>query len=360
MNQEFIIDQSQILSHKKGGVGVVTLNRPEALNALSLEMIRQIAVTLKQWEYDDSVHTVMFCGAGERAFCSGGDVKSFYNSGMDYRRGGVDLSVPSLYFAEEYSLNQQIFYYPKPTITIVDGIVMGGGYGIAGHCKHRFVTENAVFAMPEVRIGFFPDVGSIYHLNKAPKHFGRYLALTGAQIGAADILAANLADHYVPSARVGGLIEAIADGDFSDGVQYDAPAAKNVVLDVFSSQIEEAFADWDVFEICARLRQDGSEWATQTLGDILSSSPISVVVTARYMQGNGELGFDEIIAADYQMAQHFVKYPDLYEGIRAALIDKDKSPVWEPIHLDAVKPEDVERYFVEATYHLKDEQIFTV
>ena len=165
MNQDIMPDT--VVSDIRGSLGVITLNRPEALNALTLDMIRSIAVTLKRWQHDDAVKAVLFLGAGERAFCAGGDIKSFHSAGMAYRRGEVDLKVSALFFAEEYSLNKHIFHYPKPTIAVMDGITMGGGYGIAGHCKHRLATKNTVFAMPEVGIGFFPDIGSVYHLLKA-------------------------------------------------------------------------------------------------------------------------------------------------------------------------------------------------
>jgi len=360
MNQDIISHTEQIIVHQEGALGIITLNRPNALNALSLEMIRQIAVTLKQWESNDAVGAVLFVGAGERAFCSGGDIKSFYNSGMDYRRGHVDLKVPSLYFGEEYSLNKQLFHYSKPTIAIMDGVVMGGGYGVAGHCKHRVATANTIFAMPEVRIGFFPDVGSVYHLSRAPHHYGRYLALTGQHIGAGDMMAAKLADYYVDEDGVALLVEALGGGDVEAALATycaGAPAAKH-----FADQkdvIESVFDGFEVLDICSALRAVDSDWARETLDFILSRAPMSVMVTARHMQLMQDKAFDDVIEADYTLARNFLAHPDLYEGIRSVLIDRDHVPVWEPATLDAIKTDEVERYFKAGTHKLSDVQIFS-
>ena len=350
---------NQILTEQLGSLGVITLNRPEALNALSLEMIRQIAVTLKQWESDDGVKAVLFLGAGDRAFCAGGDIKSFYSSGMDYRRGHVDLKVPALFFGEEYSLNRQIFHYPKPTISVMDGITMGGGYGVAGNCKHRLATSNTVFAMPEVSIGFFPDVGSVYHLNRSPNHFGRYLGLTDAHIGAGDVIAAELADGYINAQDIDALVDLLAEGDVEHALGAhicQSPAAE--VFEDHKDTILQVFGSLDVLTICASLRSHESDWAKDVLEQILSRSPTSVLVTATYLSQVEGADFDEVIAMDYQLAQHFINYHDMYEGIRAALIDKDKKPVWNPATLDTVKPEEIARYFQAGRYSFDDVRIF--
>lgn len=352
MNQD-----NQIILEQQGALGVIKLNRPESLNALSLEMIREVATTLKRWESDDSISAVLFLGEGGKAFCAGGDVKSFYSSGMDYRRGDVDLSVPALFFGEEYSLNKQIYDYKKPTIAFMDGITMGGGYGIAGNCKYRIATENTVFAMPEVTIGFFPDVGSVYYLTRAPSQYGRYLALTGVHIGPSDMLEAQLADVFIESSKLDALIQSLSSGEVDlDEYGGDRPAA--VMFGDYREAIENAFKTLDVFEICSALREIGSVWATDVLDHILSRSPISVMVTARYLEQMQGKGFSDVIGMDYQLAQRFIAYPDMYEGIRAALIDKDKRPVWEPEQLDDVKPEEVSRYFEPTDHQLDDVRIF--
>lgn len=358
MNQENI-DMPSVITEQRGSLGVITLNRPKALNALSLEMIREIAATLKDWEDDASIAAVVFLGSGDRAFCSGGDIKSFHSAGMDFRRGRVGISVPALFFAEEYSLNKQIFEYRKPTIAIMDGIVMGGGYGIAGNCRHRLATKNTIFAMPEVSIGFFPDVGSVYHLIRTPHHFGRYLALTGAHIKAGDMLAANLADGYINFEDQNALIDLLAEGDVEkalDAHLCEAPQAQ--VFDDYASHIEKSFESLNVFNICSSLREIGSVWATDALDHLMSRSPLSVMVTARYLNEMVDKEFDDVIAMDYQLAQHFISYPDMYEGIRAALIDKDKKPEWQPSKFDDVKQSEIDRYFSPATQSFGDVRIF--
>lgn len=362
MNQEYLDLNSnrQIVSSKVDGLGVIALNRPSALNALSLEMIRQIATTLKMWEDDEAVRAVLFVGQGARAFCAGGDIKSFYNAGMEYRRGGVHVQIPSLFFGEEYSLNKQIFSYPKPTIALMDGIVMGGGYGVAGHCRHRIVTENTVFAMPEVSIGFFPDVGSVYHLNQVPQNFGRYLALSGVHIKAGDILSAGLADGYVSSKVCDAFVDRIATKGVDVALAECAEAAPTAeIYDGFvSNGLADVFQSFDVNEICENLASSDAPHACGILEVIHSRAPLSVAVTARHMRNMVGKSFAEVIAADFQVAQRFVAYPDLYEGIRAALIDRDHKPVWEPAHLSAVTGEDVDRYFEASEYVLDDVEIF--
>ena len=298
MNQENI-NGSDIIVEQRDKLGVITLNRPEALNALSLEMVRQIATTLKRWEGDDTVAAVLFLGAGERAFCAGGDIKSFYSSGMDFRRGAVDLRVPALFFAEEYSLNKQIFEYPKPTIAVMDGITMGGGYGIAGNCKHRLATAKTVFAMPEVAIGFFPDVGSVYHLMRAPHCFGRYLALTGMRIQAGDMLAAGLADGYIVGETLDAFVDVLSDGDVDKALGANVcEFPKADVFEDYKEQIEEAFCSFNILDVCSALRENGNVWATDALDRLLSRSPLSIMVTVRYLEEMEGKSFADVIAMD--------------------------------------------------------------
>lgn len=356
MNQD-----NQILTDARDGVGVITLNRPEALNALSLEMIRQIAVTLKKWERDDGIEFVVFRGAGERAFCAGGDVKSFYRTGMDYRRGEVDLRIPTLFFAEEYSLNKQIFDYPKDTVALIDGIVMGGGVGIAGNCKHRLAGENTVFAMPEVRIGFFPDVGSIYHFNKpgVSSELSRYLVLTGAHGGRMDMAYTGMADASLNAADHDAFINKLREEGMDAALkEYLQEASWSEILRFNRYELEHAFKTLDVNEICTKLREFNSEWSLATLDAILSRSPLSVLVTAKYLKEMEGRSFDEVIAMDFRLAQRFIEHSDMYEGIRAALIDRDDNPHWRQAYFDDVKPEDVTRCFESTGYELSDVQIF--
>ncbi len=361
MNQGFSSDE--VLTEIRGGLGIITLNRPQALNALTIDMIRQILGVLNLWERDENVRAVLFTGAGERAFCSGGDIKNFYRVGMNYRRGSISLKVAAMFFAEEYSLDWRIFHYPKPTMAFMDGITMGGGFGIAGNCAHRIATEKTVFAMPEVGIGFFPDVGSAYHLLRAPGHLGRYLALTGASIGGAAMAAAGLADYFMSSDRKENLLAALSDaGDAQDAIAAlgTAPilptdervSGKNL------ERVAAAFSHPDIPGIRKVLAEEGSPFALETLALIESRSPTSVMVAAEHLRRAQGEAFDAVIARDFVLTQRFLERNDFYEGIRAAVIDKDRNPEWQPASIEDVSPQDAASYFEPTGHELQDVSIF--
>ena len=361
MNQGFSSDE--VLTEVRGGLGIITLNRPQALNALTIDMIRQILGVLNLWERDEAVRAVLFMGAGERAFCSGGDIKNFYRVGMNYRRGSISLKVTAMFFAEEYSLDWRIFHYSKPTIAFMDGITMGGGFGIAGNCAHRIATEKTVFAMPEVAIGFFPDVGSAYHLLRAPGHLGRYLALTGAPIGGGAMAAAGLADYFMLSANSENLITALGGaGDIKSAITALSTAASVPPDERVSGKnlerIAAAFALTDVVGIRKALAEDGSSFALETLAQIESRSPTSVMVAAEHLRRAQGETFDAVIARDFILTQRFLERTDFYEGIRAAVIDKDRAPLWRPASIDEVGPQDVTVYFEPRGHNLQEVSIF--
>lgn len=359
MNQDFPEDEIRI--EVFDGVGVITLNRPEVLNALSLEMVRRIAAALHRWRDDSSVNVVVFQGAGERAFCAGGDIKAFYFAGMDYRRGLVSARVPVVFFAEEYSLNKQIFHYSKPTIAIMDGFTMGGGYGIAGHCSIRVATDKTVFAMPEAGIGFFPDVGSLYHLHKCPRNYGRYLALTGQGIDGQTACAAGLADMFIHSSDVNRLMDAVrasaGKADLQKALEKDFGKPECNQIE-HADIIEHVFEVFDLHEILKRLESSKGEFSEKARQVLRQRSPISLAVTAAYLEKSQNMDFDDIIATDFVLVQNFVRQPDMYEGIRAQLIDKDKEPRWLPESLEEVNEENINAYFTSSGYDLKDVQIF--
>ena len=324
-------------------------------------MIRGIASALNRWKDDESIHCVVFQGAGDRAFCAGGDIRSFYNSGMDYRRGLVSARVPVVFFAEEYSLNKQIFYYEKPTIAIMDGYTMGGGYGIAGHCDIRVATEHTVFAMPESGIGFFPDVGSLYHLHRCPRHYGRYLALTGQGIDGDTAYSAGLVDIMVNRSDVPDLINALVgledDGEIKTALA-DRFAQKQPSVIEHSDEIEAVFESFDIKTILERLEAEDDAFFDKVKTVLLQRSPISIAVTASYLKRSENQSFDDIIATDFVLVQNFIKQHDMYEGIRAQIIDKDKEPSWVPDCFDAISEDDVNAYFTPTGYDLKDVEIF--
>ncbi|MGQ0528181.1 MAG: enoyl-CoA hydratase/isomerase family protein [Alphaproteobacteria bacterium] len=291
MNQGISED---LITELKNGQGIITLNRPPALNALSLSMIEGITAQLDIWEQDRDVKTVLFRGADERAFCAGGDMKTVYHALLR----GEDATG---YFRAEYNLNRCIFNYPKPTAARMDGIVMGGGYGIGGNCQTRIVTEKTIFAMPETSIGFFSDVGSMYHLTRAPHHIGRYLALTGERLTGGDMIFAGLADEGV---------------------------AEKSMLFAHVEKIEKTFASETLLEIFSALKSDSSEWGQDTHAMLLKKSPLSLAVTNEHYNRARGRDFNYVIETDFILAQKFLESPDLREGIRAVLVDKDHAPQW--------------------------------
>lgn len=360
MNQDFSEEfEEEVVLEKRNGVGLVTLNRPKALNALSLEMIRQIASALNIWQEDADIKCVLFRGAGDRAFCAGGDLKIFHRAGMEVRKGKSLPKVAAVFFAEEYSLDRQIFHYPKPTIAFMDGITMGGGYGIAGNCKHRIATERTLFAMPETGIGFFPDVGSMYHLTRAPKNTGRFFAIMAAQVKAGDMLAAKLADYFMSSKKENDLIAALEKEPPEKALAGLAEAKPEAdVLKKYGDQINLVFSHKTVPEIIGALEKDNSPWSKDMLDILRKRSPASVMVVATYYAQAKNKEFDAIIHTDFILAQRFLERMDLYEGVRAVLIERDNAPKWEPATLEAVTKEYVQRYFEPTGHDLGDVRIF--
>ena len=360
IGKAFMNQENQVLLRQEGKLGIITLNRPEVLNALSLDMVRVIASALKKWEGDDSIQIVMFEGAGDKAFCSGGDMKSFYRMGMRCRRGEIDIRIPRLFLGEEYSLVKQIFHYSKPTVAIMNGITMGGGYGIAGHCQYRIVTENTVMAMPEVKIGFFPDVGSVFHLSRTPHNFGRFLAITGEAVGSGDVLISGLADFYLNSSGLDRLVDALSnDGLKAAAKIWSKKGPSGGVFKQHRKVIEKAFCSFDLNKICSILEKNRDPWAKEIASKIGAVSPLSAVVTARFLKKMEGEGLDTVLSMDYQLAQKFIASPDLYEGIRAVLIEKDSAARWNPPTIGDVDEQDVEAFFKCQSPSLEDVQIFT-
>ncbi len=337
-------------------MGVITLDRPKALNALSLDMIRAISGVLEAFETDAQISHVLMRGAEGRAFCAGGDIRSFYDAGMAYQRGEINLKTASLFFAEEYALDQQIYHYSKPLISFMNGITMGGGFGLAGNCKHRIATDQTIFAMPEVQIGFFPDVGSIYHLLKVPDHIGHYLALSGQRINGADMLDAGLADYYMPAAHEGELLAALGEVGDEQGVvaaidRFTAPSKGALVDD--KADIAKVFSLTGLAEIFRVLEGNQDAWAQSALEMMRKASPTSLGVTFEYLKRASGLSFDDVIAQDFILMQHFMAQSDLFEGIHAVVIDKEHVPRWEPSCVDNVEDAVIQQYFVAVEDALK-------
>lgn len=352
--------QARVLVRAAGGLGRLTLNRPRALNALDLGMIDDLQAALDAWEHDDDVDIVLLDGAGERGLCAGGDVRGLYE-----QLTAGDAEATGLFFRSEYALNARIAEYPKPIVVLADGITMGGGIGLAGHAAIRVVTERSKLAMPETRIGFTPDVGGTWLLASAAGRLGEYLALTGATMDAADALHVGLADHYVPSASLDGLRDALqtrADPPPASSADRrrdprslgaSEPASPTELVLPFSETpepstlagqrdwIDDAFAADTVAEIVERLRARPEQEASATADVLGELSPTGLAVTlAAVRRARALPDLRATLAQEYALVLWFATtQPDLVEGIRAQLVDKDRTPRWQPATIGELKPD---------------------
>lgn len=332
----------------EGRCGVITLNRPEALNALTLEMCHAIEAALLGWRDDLQVSAVIIRGAG-RAFCAGGDIRSLYDSGL----AGEDY--PYRFYHDEYRLNALIHHYPKPYIALLDGIVMGGGVGVSIHGSHRLASENIRFAMPETGIGLFPDVGGSYFLSRCPGETGLFLALTGTRIGAADAVYTGIATDFVPADRLDALYDALISADFTEDPAIDAanqliarfsqPCPDAPTLAAERDRIDRIFSGSSVELILDALTRERGKWAETIRQTILSKSPTSSKVAFRQIRNGAERDFDQCMQMEYRIARRFVAGTDFYEGVRATVIDKDQKPRWQPDRLADVDEAAVDAYF---------------
>lgn len=333
-------DAPEILFERLGAVGLITLNRPKALNALTHEMCLAMTVQLALWARDDAVETVVIQGAGERAFCAGGDIRSLYESG----KTGTPYALN--FYRDEYVLDAAIKHYPKPYVALIGGIVMGGGVGVSVHGSHRIADETTTFAMPETGIGLFPDVGGSFFLPRCPGQVGMYLALTGARLKTADCLAAGVATHFVPRDKRAALVERLASGMAPDaaleGLHETVPGT---FLDSHRASIDAIFSKNSVEDILAALDCDHTDWSRDTAKTIRAKSPTSLKVTFRQLREGATQGFDDCLAMEYRMVQRIVAGHDFYEGVRATIIDKDGAPKWQPADLASVSDADIDAYF---------------
>jgi enoyl-CoA hydratase len=334
----------EVLCERRGAAGTITLNRPQALNAITHDMVHDMRRALDGWAVDPAVTRIVVRGAGERAFCAGGDIRHLYELGIAGRQEEA-----LTFWRDEYALNILIKNYPKPYLSLIDGIVMGGGVGVSLHGSHRVAGDRYAFAMPEVAIGFFPDVGATYALPRLPGATGTYIALTGERVRAADALALGLATHAVPSADHPALIEALIAGE-----AVEAALARfslhpgEASLTPSRAVIDACFADDSVAGIVDRLDAAGgrgSEFAAKTAGTIRTKSPTSLEIAYEQMRRGGALSFEEAMATEFRIVSRVVHGHDFYEGVRAAIIDKDGAPCWRPALLDQVPRDEVERYF---------------
>ena len=334
----------EILVERKGGVGIITLNRPKAINALTLGMVRAIARVLSEWSADDGVKLALIRGAGERGFCAGGDIRAIY----DAMPSGDPA--PLTFWREEYALNRQIADYPKPIVAVMTGIVMGGGIGLSAHASHRIVTETTLVAMPETSIGFVPDVGASHLLTRSPGESGTHLALTAGRVGAADALFLRLADVHIETARLADLPQILAQCGSAEEIDAQLKALATPARPGFLAQasgwIDAAYSADSVEEICARLSQAGAPQALEDLTKIRANSPTSLKIALRALrQGRQFNDLARCLAMELTLGSHFLRSHDMREGIRAAVIDKDRKPKWSPLRLEDVSQAQVEAYF---------------
>jgi enoyl-CoA hydratase len=337
-----------VLTSRKGSLGRISLNRPKALNSLTLDMVRMIARSLNDFEADPTVVAVLLTGEGDRGLCAGGDVRALYESG----RAGNDLA--TTFWREEYLLNARIADYPKPYIAMMDGITMGGGVGLSAHGRHRVVTERTRMAMPETSIGFFPDVGGTWLLARAPGEFGTYLGLTGMHIGASDAIYAGLADVAVPatalSTAIGGLENlppAANDHQVRQLLHAFSVETPPTPMQANFADINRAFASAHITSILTSLAGIDTEFARETRATLLSKSPTSLRLTLRLLRlARESSGLIECLEREFATTRHILAGRDFYEGIRAAVIDKDRKPRWSPSQLDEVRDEDIEAYLI--------------
>ena len=341
--------EGDLIAQVEGSAGIIRLNRPKAINAVTLEMFREIDKALDRFEVDPKVALILLEGAGERGLCAGGDIRSLYESSK------VDGDLGKILWREEYILNARIKKFEKPYVAFMDGIVMGGGVGLSAHSRHRVVTERTKLAMPEVGLGFFPDVGGTWLLSHAPGEIGTYFGLTGHTMNGPDAIYAGFADAVVPSNKLAALrdeltrlrpgatsseVKALIDG-FATG-ETSGPVAS------LRPQIDQWFGFERMQDIVAALQHDGSELAQSTLKTLGEKSPRGMVVTLKLLRlARSASSLEECLVREYRAALEVFRSDDFREGVRAAVIDKDRNPKWQPSRIEDVTPEMIAPYFAE-------------
>ncbi|MFZ3468217.1 enoyl-CoA hydratase/isomerase family protein [Streptomyces sp. 4.24] len=332
--------QDPVLLRTEGHAAYITLNRPKALNALTHPMALRISRALDDWERDPAVETVVIGGAGERGLCAGGDIRAIH---ADARTGGT---ASADFWRDEYRLNARIARYPKPYVALMDGIVMGGGVGVSAHGSVRIVTERSRIAMPETGIGFVPDVGGTYLLSLSPGELGTHLALTGAPVGAADALLCGLADHFVPSGALPALARELSTRSVHAVLERYVQEPPPGRLAGEREWIDRCYTADTAEEIVDRLLSAGLPAAKEAADTLLAKSPTAVKVTLAALRRARRLGpLERVLEQEYRVSLAALSSPDLVEGIRAQVVDKDRAPRWSPAAFEAVAAADVDRFF---------------
>ena len=332
--------ESSVLFETRGRLGVITLNRPAAINALNHEMVAALQSTLGDWAVDDTVGAVLLVGSGERGLCAGGDIVAIYNDARDGGTASVD------FWRDEYLLDATIARYPKPFIAIMDGIVLGGGIGLSAHASHRVVTQRSSIGLPETTIGFVPDVGGTWLLSRAAGELGTRLALTAGSMTGADAIAVGFADHFVRSQDLPALIVALETQEPDAALAAAAAEPEPSQLLADREWIDAAFAGNDVSGILSALAEIGTEAATTTAATIARKSPTALKITLASLRRARDLpNLEAVLRQEFRVSVRSLRNHDLAEGIRAQVIDKDRAPRWDPASLDEVSDAAVEAHF---------------
>ncbi|CAG9768744.1 unnamed protein product [Ceutorhynchus assimilis] len=335
-------EENDVIFEDLGDKGVVILNRPKALNSLNLSMVSKIYPTLQKWESEKKL--VIIKGNGGKAFCAGGDVKAIAEAAFKGQKLGQE------FFRREYINNGLIGSYKIPYIALIDGIVMGGGVGLSVHGPYRVATEKTLFAMPETQIGLFPDVGGSHFLPKLNGRLGWYLALTGVRLKGPDVLKAGVATHYVDSANLKTIEDALLQCSQHNDIEtvlsrYQKEDKSEFSLGPYLEQINNCFSAPTLEEVISRLEKDGSKWAQDTLNLLKKMSPTSLKITYKQLELGKEMNLLECLKMEYRLAVNCVEGHDFREGVRALLIDKDQNPKWDPATVKEVTEDIVQRHF---------------
>lgn len=346
-------ESPDILIEIHGALGRIRLNRPKAINSLTLEMVREIAAALRRFAEDSEIGLVLVTGEGERGLCAGGDIRALYDRGRDNSGFG------DRFFSTEYRMNAEIATYPKPYLAVMDGITMGGGVGIAAHGAIRIVTERTRMAMPETGIGFFPDVGGTWLLSHGPGEIGTFIGLTGDSFGGADAIYAGLADLFVQSAKIPELIAALSQTPAGTSLEEIRAAVERFAEDTIPplaanrAEIDSCFRFGGVEEITAALQACDSEFAQKTLSVMLQKSPTSMKVTLRLLRfAAKDTQLKASLQREFEAAHAVLASSEFYEGVRAAVVDKDRNPQWSPATLPEVTEAILSKYFYQTAEKL--------
>lgn len=331
--------EQSVVARVEGRAGTILMNRPRALNALNGEMIAAIGEAAVRFRDDPAVSLVVLEGAGGRAFCAGGDVRAIRDAAVS-----GDAATVERFFIEEYAVNRAIAEYPKPWVSLIDGVCMGGGIGVSVHGSHRVVTESAMLAMPETAIALFPDVGTSFVLPRLPGQVGMWLALTGARLRGAKAVEAGLATHFVPKERLPDLRPALVEGDASAADRLAAPVPPGAIT-ANREAMDRCFAGVTVPAILGALDAEGTEWAAAQAATIRRMSPTSLSVTHELLRRGATMSLPECLEMELRLTRAVTRHPDFAEGVRAVVVEKDGAPRWSPPRLEEVSERDVAAMF---------------